>query len=123
LIREALAAREAVSSCHRSTLLLPRMTTAQLCGLCSPRPAGRLSSLQWCPLSSDQDGRNTAFHIAAVCGNAGAVTALLTAGAEVDVVDAGGCRPLWLASQDGRTDVVNVLLAAGAAVSLTNSEN
>ena len=61
----------------------------------------------------------TALHFAAAAGNAAAATALIDAGATVDAREPQwGQTPLMFAAAAGRTDVVRVLAARGADLSL-----
>ncbi len=62
----------------------------------------------------------TALHFAAAAGSAPAATALIEAGAAVDAREPQwGQTPLMFAAAAGRTDVVRVLAARGADLSLT----
>jgi hypothetical protein len=59
----------------------------------------------------------------AFLGNAAAVQALLTKGADVNAMASNGTTALMIASQEGHLDVVQVLLAQGAKVNAKASNN
>ena len=68
----------------------------------------------------DAQGR-TALHYAALADDAGAVSALLTEGADPNVPDRLGFTALHLAAQEGAIPAAEILLAGGAQVDAVNS--
>jgi ankyrin repeat protein len=125
LVREAIAAREAAA---------PSLSLLHAAAALDDDGAGVRAALARLPQSmavhieqmnakaTEDDGGGTALHVAAACGNAGAVVALLEAGAAVEVVDAAGTTPLLIASRYGHVEAIKVLLAGGAAVNQTDSD-
>jgi ankyrin repeat protein len=79
------------------------------------------------PLSMGQQvghmGGMTALLHAARQGHAGAVEALLDAGADIDQVSADGTTPIFIAALNGRFDLVLALLERGADPNLANHAN
>jgi ankyrin repeat protein len=66
----------------------------------------------------------TALHYAISNDSADIVESLLKAKCEVNVRDSKGCTPVWLAaSMDGRSAHLKLLLAAGADVSLADTQD
>jgi len=72
--------------------------------------------------TSAEDGGVTALHLAAACGHTGALRALVSAGSDVDAVDADGWTPLHIASDNGHVDAIKALLAGGAVVNTANTD-
>jgi ankyrin repeat protein len=68
----------------------------------------------------DAQGR-TPLHYAAMTDDAGAISALLTGGADPNVPDRLGFTPLHLAAQEGAISAAAALLAGGARVDAVNS--
>ncbi|MDE0358360.1 MAG: ankyrin repeat domain-containing protein [Gammaproteobacteria bacterium] len=79
------------------------------------------------PLSMGQQvghmGGMTALLHAARQGHAGAVEALLDAGADIDQVSADGTTPIFIAALNGHFDMVLALLERGADPNLANHAN
>ena len=79
------------------------------------------------PLSMGQQvghmGGMTALLHAARQGHAGAVEALLDAGADIDQVSADGTTPIFIAALNGHFDMVLALLDRGADPNLANHAN
>jgi uncharacterized protein len=63
----------------------------------------------------DKLGR-TPMHYAAATGDASAIAALLSRGANVNATDDNGWSPLHFSTQENRLEISRVLLAAGANV-------
>ena len=61
-------------------------------------------------------GGCTALYVAAQCGHAAVATALLKAGARVDLARDDGATPLFFAALKGHAAVVTALLDGGAAI-------
>ena len=70
-----------------------------------------------------RDAPETPLAIAAAAGRAGEVADLLSAGAEVDAVDADGTTALVWAARFGQVVSMEVLIAAGADVDLRCGSN
>jgi hypothetical protein len=126
LVREAMAAREAVAPSlpplHAAALIEDdgAAMRAVLAGL--PKAMAARSKLLNAK-AAREDRVGTALHFAAWCGNAGAVAALLEAGAGVEVVDDAGRTPLLVASTGGNAACVAALVAGGAAVDAADKEH
>ena len=56
----------------------------------------------------------TPTYLASFCGLKEVVTALIEAGADINLANNDSCTPLFIASQEGHVEVVRALLAAGA---------
>jgi ankyrin repeat protein len=114
LIREAVAAREAM------TPRLPPLhvaacadddgsaVAAVLAGAASAEERAALVSA----VADVEDRSGSALHIAAACGNAGAVAALVAAGAPTLIASANGFTPLHDAAGGGHVDAIRALLRA-----------
>jgi len=118
LIREAVAAREAVAT---SLPPLHVAATADDDGAAvravldaATDVAARLALVT--ATCSEADRGGTALHIAAACGHMGAVRALLAARADVHGKDVVDSRTLHIASWNGHADAIKALLAGGADV-------
>lgn len=72
-----------------------------------------------CPVNQLDSG-SAPLHLAARNGSSRLVTALIKAGAEVDLPNDSGRTPLMLASSGGHANLVKKLLKAGADASLTD---
>lgn len=59
---------------------------------------------------------DTALHIAARCGHAALVEHLLVSGADVEISNLDGKRPLHEAAQASRLECIQILLKFGAQV-------
>jgi ankyrin repeat protein len=117
LIREAVAAREAV------TPRLPPLhvaacadddgsaVAAVLAGVASAEEQATLVNA----VASAEDRGGSALHMAAATGNAGAVAALAKAGGDLEAADSEERTPLMTAVRPGHADAVRALLAAGAS--------
>jgi ankyrin repeat protein len=113
LIREAIAVREAVAP------QLPPLHVAAaadddgaaVAAVLASGGAGGANAV-----ASDADGRVTAMHVAAACGNVGAIRALAAAGGRVDVADASGRQPVHVAAEWGHVDVLRALAGLGGRV-------
>jgi ankyrin repeat protein len=113
LVREAVAAREAVAPLlpplHRAAAVDDNGATVRAVLAAAADASARATLLA--ARCDDSDRGGTALHIAAACGNAGAVAALLEAGAGEEEVDALGDTPLHVASMCGNVDVEAALSA------------
>jgi len=123
VIREAVAARERVVS------VLPRLHVAAVAdddgaavrAVLARTDAGARAAVvgHTCRLV---DRGGTALHMAAACGNVGAVQALLRAGADSNRRDGQRLTALHTAAQTGHTGTISELLAGGAAVDVVDDE-
>jgi ankyrin repeat protein len=117
LIREAVAAREAVAP-HLPPLHVAACAdddgsavAAVLAGAASAEERAALVNA----VASAEDRGGSALHMAAACGNAGAVAALAAAGGDLEAADSEERIPLMMAIVAGHAGGVRALLAAGAS--------
>ncbi|MCC7428114.1 MAG: ankyrin repeat domain-containing protein [Alphaproteobacteria bacterium] len=66
------------------------------------------------PPSAEEIARYTGLHAAAAQGDAGAIRALLSAGARLEVRDEAGRTPLHVATYARQREAIRALIAAGA---------
>lgn len=81
----------------------------------------RLSSLTVPRPPPSSSPRIPSIHVQALLGRVEASRALLLAGADPNAIDHSSFSPLYLASQNGHTQLVLDLLAAGADTSVKTS--
>ncbi|TMW55172.1 hypothetical protein Poli38472_013934 [Pythium oligandrum] len=73
--------------------------------------------------STPYGNQNTALHYAAYQGHTSTCAALIAAGTSVNVSNASGCTPLFLAAQQARKPVVELLLQHGADTRIAEREH
>ena len=76
----------------------------------------------FCGLSRSSMALGEQLRSACHCGDASAVSKLVSEDLNIDQVDKNGCTPLFVASQEGKAECVKLLLASGAAVDQADRE-
>jgi ankyrin repeat protein len=117
LIREAIAAREAVAP------RLPPLHVAAAADDDGAAVAAVLASGGAGGVNAeagDADGGVTAIHVAASCGNVGAIRALAAAGGRVDAADGSGRQPMHVAASGEDVDAIRALAGLGGRVDATD---
>jgi ankyrin repeat protein len=112
LIREAIAAREAVAP-QLPPLHVAAVTddVAAVAAVLASGGAGDVNAV-----AGEADGGVTAMNVAAVSGNVAAIRALAAAGGRVDATDGRGRQPLHFAASGGHVETIRALVELGCHV-------